>query len=200
MRDMMLALLHVLLGAIGDPAVIVDGHGVVRGANEGGNALFEAGDTVALDPYDRLRVVDQRAEQLIRQVAGSVDGLDSGIVEIEGAEAAIMYLSVAAVPDVFADGHDPSASAAPERPLLITVRRPPQQYLDARSLAASFALTPAQSRVLEKCLEGLGPAEIAVSLGRSRHTVRSQLQSIYRKTGVHGLAALVALATASRQD
>ena len=60
-------------------------------------------------------------------------------------------------------------------------------------LARANGLTRAETRVVELLAADRSPAEIAKSLGTRVHTVRSQLKSIYLKTGVHGQRELLAL-------
>lgn len=54
-------------------------------------------------------------------------------------------------------------------------------------------LTPAEEKVAKQAVQGLSNKEIAVALGKSPSTVKTQLESIYRKTGVHGRGALFRL-------
>ena len=51
-------------------------------------------------------------------------------------------------------------------------------------------LTEAEQAVVELTLQGLTTAQIAAARGVARHTVSSQLQSIYRKLGVASRAEL----------
>jgi len=61
-------------------------------------------------------------------------------------------------------------------------------------LRRSCGLTPAEWRAVQGLAAGLGPAEIAFSLGASVHTIRTQLKRAMAKAGVHSQAALVARA------
>lgn len=63
----------------------------------------------------------------------------------------------------------------------------------AVDLQRVLGLTPAEARCAIALAEGLAPKEIAEGLGVSYETVRSQLRSIYDKTGVRRQAALVRL-------
>lgn len=62
-------------------------------------------------------------------------------------------------------------------------------------LAKSFGLTPAETKVAVEACAGGGRAGIAHRCGISSSTVRTHLESIYSKTGVHRHAELVNLAT-----
>lgn len=54
-----------------------------------------------------------------------------------------------------------------------------------------FALTRAEARVCQSLADGLRPAEITQRLQVSLPTVRSHLRSIYAKTGLDGMVAVV---------
>jgi DNA-binding CsgD family transcriptional regulator len=79
-----------------------------------------------------------------------------------------------AVVQVLADGNAPDARA--------------------QHLAPAYGLSAAEAELLDGLLGGLRLAEIAASRGTSRETARSQLKSIFRKTGVSAQSDLVALA------
>lgn len=72
-------------------------------------------------------------------------------------------------------------------------RRP----LSAEVVARLFGLSPAESVVVLALAEGASPAEAARTLGVAVSTVRSQLRSIYAKTGVRRQADLVSLVYSS---
>lgn len=60
-----------------------------------------------------------------------------------------------------------------------------------------FGLSRSESTVSALLLSGQSPADIAAELNRSRETVKSHLQSIYRKTNTNRQGELVALLAAS---
>ncbi len=60
-----------------------------------------------------------------------------------------------------------------------------------------FGLSRTESTVSALLLSGQSPADIAAELNRSRETVKSHLQSIYRKTNTNRQGELVALLAAS---
>ncbi|AJY14761.1 helix-turn-helix transcriptional regulator [Burkholderia multivorans] len=80
------------------------------------------------------------------------------------------------------------------RPLAMLLPRRPFRGA-ARPLAESapFALTPAEMAVATGIAGGLTPAEYAQRNGVRISTVRSQIKSIFAKTGVRRIADLVAL-------
>jgi DNA-binding CsgD family transcriptional regulator len=60
-----------------------------------------------------------------------------------------------------------------------------------KTYAARYHLTPAEARVLTLLLSDLGPQQIADHLGVSIRTVRSQLSSLYTKTGTKNQRDLI---------
>jgi DNA-binding CsgD family transcriptional regulator len=72
--------------------------------------------------------------------------------------------------------------------------------VDHASLAALgklFKLTTADQTVLLHLMQEATPEEIAVSLGISVHTVRTQIKSLREKTGVRRITELVHMALAA---
>jgi len=68
---------------------------------------------------------------------------------------------------------------------------------DAGSMRQRFSLTPAELRLVAVLGADATQAQIAVRLGRSINTVKTQLSSIYQKTGARNRAELL-LALTSR--
>ena len=77
-------------------------------------------------------------------------------------------------------------SESPERPALIVIIRDVEQKLQASQsiLKRLYGLTPAESALVLKLLEGLTVDEASAQLHISRNTVRCQLRGIFAKTGV----------------
>jgi DNA-binding CsgD family transcriptional regulator len=89
----------------------------------------------------------------------------------------------------------PGALAQPARVLLLV--RDPDRPASGHGLAAftrAHRFTAAELRVLELLLQGLAPKLIAEHLDLGVRTVRSQLSSLYAKTGTRSQRELVALA------
>lgn len=58
-----------------------------------------------------------------------------------------------------------------------------------------WGLTAAEARVAASLAAGLSPAEIAVRHGVSEATVRTQMRTIFEKTGTHRQGELIRLLT-----
>ena len=65
--------------------------------------------------------------------------------------------------------------------------------LDPALLADAYRLTPAECVLAQEILSGESIKEISSQLGLSRNTIKSQLDAIFAKTGVHRQAQLVKL-------
>jgi DNA-binding CsgD family transcriptional regulator len=63
--------------------------------------------------------------------------------------------------------------------------------IDMKGFAKVHNLTPSESRVLSLLLEHVSLPPIALALGITMHTVRSQLRTIREKTGAKRQAELV---------
>jgi DNA-binding CsgD family transcriptional regulator len=64
----------------------------------------------------------------------------------------------------------------------------------AQAVAATYGLTPAETRVLTRVLTGSTVAEAAADLGVAATTARTHLDSIFAKTGVSRQSELIRLA------
>jgi len=83
--------------------------------------------------------------------------------------------------------------SAPLRRTAVIVLRDParRNNLDAADLERLFGLTPAEARLARLLAEGISTEDAAVALGVSKHTIRSQLQAVFLKTGTNRQGELV---------
>lgn len=63
--------------------------------------------------------------------------------------------------------------------------------IDSAALVATFRFTRAETRLAEQMAGGRTPAEAALALGITIHTVRTYLKRLYQKTGARTQATLV---------
>jgi DNA-binding CsgD family transcriptional regulator len=94
-------------------------------------------------------------------------------------------LSVAVVPLGSQGG------GAQQATLLLLGKKHVCESLSVQCFARSHALTPAETRVLEKLCSGLDPREVAQEHGVGLATVRTQIGSIRAKTGTESIRDLV---------
>ena len=68
-----------------------------------------------------------------------------------------------------------------------------QQPISVDNLVSVYSLTPSEAQVAISLANGHSIDEIAVSSNHSAHTIRSQLKSVFRKTGVSRQSELIKL-------
>jgi len=89
--------------------------------------------------------------------------------------------------------HDPARSQAK---VVIFVEDPVAKLSSGnRIFTVLFGFTPAEVRVAEALLLGESPKKIADRFAITENTVRTQIRSLYDKTSMRGMAALIGLLT-----
>ncbi len=76
--------------------------------------------------------------------------------------------------------------------LFISPSRPDVE-LDLTAFAEGYKLTPKEQRIVNYIAQGVAPPDIAGKLFVSYNTVRTQLKSVYKKTGVNSQSELASL-------
>lgn len=112
----------------------------------------------------------------------------SEVVRVErGSDRAPYALNVSALPveNEFGSGA--------ERPLAIAFLNDPDEPLaiDEQLLRKLYALTPAECRLAAQLCRGGSAVEIAARLGVTENTVKTQMKSLFAKTGTHRQSQLV---------
>ncbi|RTL89338.1 MAG: helix-turn-helix transcriptional regulator [Hyphomicrobiales bacterium] len=178
------------LALIGLPAAILDADGKVLSAN----ALIQAlSSYLTWLPKDRIALVDPAANALLRRALADLRSPAATSVRSFPAKGVtetpvIVHLVPATgqARDLFDGGFGIlaitplAAPCAPDRALL----------------QGLFDLTAAEARVASRVAEGLALDEIAEQHSVSVGTVRSQVKSIFAKTGVERQSQLAALLAA----
>lgn len=85
------------------------------------------------------------------------------------------------------------AFGAQETTLLTLALTSPGKGVDPVLLGSMFDLTPAEVRLATSLMSGVSLHQVAASISVSITTVRSQLQSVFAKTGTHRQAELIHL-------
>lgn len=183
------------LAHMGYGVILMEAGGAVLYLNPVAEALLRREDGLALRA-GRLRALhdDDALAGLVRQAGLGVGGGLCVRRTPDGDGQAAPY-NVSATP-VRAE----SAALVPDSPVspraLLLVRDPDRRAgaEDLRRFAAPRHISAAELRVLELLLRDLAPKEIAARLDLGVRTVRSQLSSLYAKTGTRNQRELVALA------
>lgn len=162
-------------------------------ADEGAVLIDRAGKLQAIDPDD-----DTRLLLALRQLRLSRDSyLGEGSEPQERTTlrlplpASHLHLNLY----LFALRPEASLGAFGPAPLAMALLRDPRQRLDLDPfmVAAAFDLTPAESQLAVGLARGSAIADIATSRGVSIETLRSQLKSVFQKTGTARQSELVSL-------
>ena len=146
-----------------------------------------AGDRLLFDAAGRLRLPLADAQAALRAMCERrYDGAQSQVFAGAGLKLTLVKISQGGVIDMFDD-----CGVA----VMVSALGGIGAHMDPDAIARAYGLTPAEKRVLEGVLAGRTTDEIARAAGRSRETIRSQLKSIYAKTGSMGRADLLRLLT-----
>lgn len=178
------------LALIGLPAAILDARGKVLAAN----ALIEAmASYVRWLPKDRLALFDPAANALLQAAVTDISNPAATSVRSFPAKGiagdpvvAHLIPTAGEARDLFDGGFGVLALtplAAPSAP-------------NAALIQGLFDLTPAEARVASGVAEGLTPDQIAARQDVTVATVRSQIKSIFAKTGSNRQSQLAALLAA----
>ena len=157
--------------AVPAPLALADGSGSVRHANPGWKALFTGGaggSACAAEDLDRI----------LRAGVQSLDGKRSTAVRLGALEFQL---------------HDISEIAGGHGRCIAVFGCAAPRSLGRNAPAAVARLTPRERAVGRLLAEGLPSLEIAHRLGRSKHTVRRQIEGVMRKLGVRTRSAAVAM-------
>lgn len=189
-----------VIEAAGTGTILVDADGRVISANAVATALIGEGGA--------LRVVDgaiqgksREATQLLQEAVAAMSQRQSQQTD------PYCYLPIA-LPDparlhpltlLVRPGPPYGPVSAPlKRTAIIVIRDPARPALLAvPDVERLFSLSPAEARLATRLVDGEALDEAAIGLGISRNTARSQLQSIYMKTGVNRQGDLVRLLLSS---
>lgn len=180
------------LATIGLPGAVLTASGTVLAQNEPFNGLSER---VAAGPGDRLWMRDGVALSLVRASLATI--MDDGTQQPRSIPVAVTpdqpALVLHLVPlrrqalDIFTGAHClliVTPVLAPDAPL-------------TEMLNGLFDLTPAEARLAKALASGATLATTAASFGVSPQTLKTQLKSVFEKTGVSRQADLVRLLAAT---
>jgi len=173
----------------------VDADGAILHANAAAEALLAVRDGLLREPGGRrLWAVDPRETERIMRLldkavdGGRHDGGPGGALNVHRAGRRPLALVVTPLAAV--------RTGDPPRAALLFVTDPeddaPQSA--AAHLAALYRLTPAERRLVAALIGGLALAGAATLLGLSRDTLKTQLRSVFTKTGTRRQSELLALA------
>jgi DNA-binding CsgD family transcriptional regulator/PAS domain-containing protein len=92
-------------------------------------------------------------------------------------------------------GREPGQSLFRRATAALFITQPDHEIdLPREAFAALYGLTPAETRIVELLVGGAAPPQIASELGLLSSTVKTHLQRVFEKTGVHRQSDLIRLA------
>ncbi len=180
----------------GAPLLLVGADGGVRYVSPraepllAGPELTVAGGRLQLrDPMSRRRLqrlLQQTLAALAPQPLPTAEAAVDPELEVRRAGRLSLRLRLAPVP---------TSALWPQPACVAIYLHDPESRLalDAAALQRRYGLTEAEALTAAASARGLDPQSIAERDGRSVHTVRTQLKSVFRKTGVHRQTELMAL-------
>ncbi|MDO3387915.1 helix-turn-helix transcriptional regulator [Gilvimarinus sp. SDUM040013] len=162
--------------------------------NNAMQAFARDNTSVRLVPGSHLGLDDSKAELAIRfaitQTIASSKNIDlpyeTSLVELTLANGDSVFLSVDAISE--GDAEDAFRGA-----LVYVLSKANIVSITPERLKRLFSLSQAEAEVCAQFLHNVAPKEIAHSLNKSVHTVREQLDSVYKKVGVSNQMQLVSL-------
>jgi DNA-binding CsgD family transcriptional regulator len=169
------------------PLFGIDRRGKLVFANAAGDAELRSARWLRLVNSELVAGKGTRAAPPIRTLLQQLQRGVSGALLLKDARSAeVAILTTAPVNDAA-----PSSADSPIIGFAWVIRSAPARK---SVLAQLFALTPAEEQLIGFLGQGLSLSEIAARRGSSIHTVRSQIKTIFRKTGQRTQAQLATLA------
>lgn len=173
-----------LFDAIGVGVVMVGRGGKLVSATDLGTQALESGRFLRLGFQGNVEISDPDARsRLTRMLADREEDERQQVLTVEGTKLTFIKLRKARTSYFF---------DAPELAVIIETPTPTVQVGDF-VLRERFGLTKAEIRILHGLIQGTSINELAINANRSRETIRSQVKSIYAKTGARSQVELFRL-------
>lgn len=177
-----------LFDAIDIGVALVGDCGMLRSISEAGQRIVETSGCARKTVLGKFRLANEDANATLdRMLVRSYDG----------PRVAVFMVGLVKLTFILTE-RDPFLIyfAGPTVAILMeSLERPAQ--LDTDFFTAAFKLTAAEARALAGIVSGRSIDEMAAAAGVSRETIRSQLKSLYVKTGASAQIDLVRLAQSS---
>lgn len=185
-----------MLESTAQGVMVLNEAGQVLYANATAERLLAEGDGIAVGPDGLCAATPVRTAALKAALARAAGGGDGATIELARIRPGRpLYAVTQPLPAE-------TSWLRPERRRVLLLLRDPAErpVLDPRLLQSLFDLTPAETRLALRLYAGDDLGQAAGSLGISRHTARTHLNAVLRKTGsprqvelIRHLAALAEL-------
>lgn len=173
-----------------DIGLVVVGDGLrPKSISESGMAMISGKNGLSITPVGRLRINDDGAQKLLGDMLmHSYAGPKTATFVVGELKLTLVHIVKDRISRYF------------EGPTVALLIEPVGGTFDPELFASTFHLTHAEIRALNGIVAGKAVDAIATEAGVSRETIRSQLKSLYLKTGVHSQSGLLRLVYAARSD
>jgi len=177
--------------------VILDDKGRIVVANESARRTCDNTRSLKLTADGTLQATDEITNRLLQQFITLTGATAVGDGKAEGGQISIarrngrLPLILEAMP-IRDDGLPDSDSVRGSAVFIIDPDR--SEILSVDGLSKMFGLTLAEQRVAASIVNGLTVDQVADNRGTTSGTVRSQIKTIFSKTGTNSQSALVRLA------
>lgn len=170
-----------------DVGVIVVGEGMrPQSVSPAATAMINLSPQVSILPTGRLHIADGPARALMqRMLRRGYEGEKSACFRMGPLKLTITRIEKDRLSWYF---------SGPTVIVLIEPQGALGGRFDPEGFVARFALTPAECRALLGLVDGKSYSQIGVEAGVSLETIRTQVKSLYLKTGVNSRAGLLRLA------
>jgi len=191
--------LDALVDRLAAPVLLVDKTGLLRHANTAGQEALRGAEYLALR-NGHVRPRSMRQEQRFADTLAAALSDDQATVA-EAPSASMRLLDGeghAAILVVQALRGQANFSAMPQADaVLFLIRSDEKALINTPRLQMVFGLTPAETRLAEYLVSGESLMGISERLHLSRETLKTQLGSLFDKTGTNRQSKLVALLLSS---
>jgi DNA-binding CsgD family transcriptional regulator len=179
-----------LFDAIGVGVLLVGDGGKLLSASAVGEQALSEGRSVRLDLQGKVWLADADANACLgRLLSQWRDGERQQVLDVNGVKLTLVRLQKSARIQFF---------DAPSIAIIIEPSAKPVA-MDVPGLGGKFGLTRAEIKIMQGLLHGSSITDIAIESNRSRETIRSQLKSVFAKTGVNSQSELLRLVYFSEQ-
>lgn len=177
-----------ILDALHMGVVIVSAGRRIRTASDAAQRMF--GPAIGIDPSGRLRLGCDKGQVLLSAMLSlGYDGPQQQRIVVDDLALTLIRMQ---------RDRERSIFEGPGVCITLEPLRAGGRHDDIDLFAARHGLTGAETRALEGIMSGKSIAEIAREAGRSRETIRSQLKTLYLKTGTNGQTDLLRLVAGMR--
>jgi DNA-binding CsgD family transcriptional regulator len=177
-----------LFDAVDIGMVVVDNRGFIKSASSVGQKMINTGQCLRVNVAGKIKVCEERADYLLSQMLDrSYQGPRVASCMVDAFK--LTFVQVAKDPQsLYFQG--PTITILMEQGNMMPMAN--REYF-----SKAYGLTAAETRALAGIMAGKSVDEIAHAAALSRETIRSQMKSLYAKTGTKGQLELLRVAKIS---